>query len=269
VFAGHAEVVDLGFRGDVAECYRRYRRGYPPGVISGIVEAFTLADDDVVVDLGCGTGQLAVPMAGHVGAVIGIDPEPDMLAQAAEFAKERGVGNVSWLVGTDADLATLIAGRTVGAVTIGQALHWMDHEVLFATIARLVRPGGGVAVLSNGIPLWQQDSDWSRALCAYLSDWLGTPLTRTCGTDAASRLRYANALRAAGLAVREHHLEYVDELDVAHIVGGVFSALSPDQLPAPDQRADFTARIADMLAPHAPFRERVPVHTLIGACRGG
>jgi hypothetical protein len=53
-------------------------------------------------------------------------------------------------------------------------------------------------VLSNGVPLWMQDSGWSRELRAFLQEWLGTSLTRACGTDAASRAGYAEALAAAG-----------------------------------------------------------------------
>lgn len=40
-----------------------------------------------VVDLGCGTGQLALPMAGRVHAVVGVDPEPDILRRAHQAAR--------------------------------------------------------------------------------------------------------------------------------------------------------------------------------------
>lgn len=49
---------DLGFGGEVAEFYRQYRRGYPPTVIDTLTSAFGLTSDDIVIDLGCGTGQL-------------------------------------------------------------------------------------------------------------------------------------------------------------------------------------------------------------------
>lgn len=44
------------------------------------------------MDLGCGTGQLALLMAGRVRAVIGVDPEPDMLQRARQAAGERMCG---------------------------------------------------------------------------------------------------------------------------------------------------------------------------------
>jgi SAM-dependent methyltransferase len=72
--------MDPGFRSEVADFYHKYRRGYPPAVIAAVADAFKLTGEDVVVDLGCGTGQLTLPIAGRVRAVAGVDPEPDMSA---------------------------------------------------------------------------------------------------------------------------------------------------------------------------------------------
>ena len=86
---------DLGFGGEVAGFYHQYRRGYPPAVIDTLTGAFGLTDSDVVIDLGCGTGQLTLPIARRVHAVAGEDPEPDMLVRARQAAAEQGVRNVS------------------------------------------------------------------------------------------------------------------------------------------------------------------------------
>ena len=74
----------LGFSGEVADYYAKYRRGYPPQVLDALQAAFGLDTDDVVLDLGCGTGQLTVPLASRFRSVIGMDPEPDMLRLARE-----------------------------------------------------------------------------------------------------------------------------------------------------------------------------------------
>jgi hypothetical protein len=70
-----------------------------------------------------------------------------MLRRARRAASEHGVTNVSWILGSDKDVPTLGA-RHLGAVTIGQALHWMNHEELFHAVVPFLRPGGGVAVSS-------------------------------------------------------------------------------------------------------------------------
>jgi trans-aconitate methyltransferase len=141
-----------GFGGDVPALYHAYRHGYPAAVIDALVDTFELTGQDVVVDLGCGTGQLTLPMAERVSAVVGMDPEPDMLSRAKRAGHDAGISNITWAQGADTDLAGLrglLGGRPVGAVTAAQALHWMRRDMLFREVAGLVRPGGGIAVVTD------------------------------------------------------------------------------------------------------------------------
>ncbi|MBM7775552.1 trans-aconitate methyltransferase [Actinokineospora baliensis] len=249
-----------GFSGEVADYYDRYRRGYPAEAIDAVVRAFELDRDDVAIDLGCGTGQVAVPLASRVRAVVGLDPEPDMLLRAAAHAAP----NASWMIGRDVDLPALRAlTGPVGVVTVGQTLHWMDHPRLFAEIPATVRPGGGVAVLTNGTPLWLQETEWSRALRSVLEEWLSTPLTAACGTDEGSQQRYLDAMAEAGLACHRFEHTYSAPLALSEIVGGVFSALSVDRLPGAAGRAELAERVERALG-GGPFEEFVRVTVLVG-----
>jgi SAM-dependent methyltransferase len=257
----------LGFGGEVAELYARFRRGYPPAVVDIVAGHFGLTRRDVVMDLGCGTGQLALPISQRVGAVIGVDPEPDMLVQARRAAEERDARDLLWIVGSDRDVQVL--GRVLGqgrlaAVTIGQALHWMQPESLFGVLAGLVRPGGGVAVITNGTPLWRQGSRWSVALREFLQTSFGWKLDATCGTDEASQERYRLLLADIGFDVVERHIDYEDELDLDSLVGGLLSAFPVEELPPPERRQEFAARISRALAPETRFIEHVRVSMLLG-----
>jgi ubiquinone/menaquinone biosynthesis C-methylase UbiE len=262
--------MELGFSGEVADFYHRYRHGYPAAVLDALASAFGLTGQDVVVDLGCGTGQLTLPMAARVRTVIGVDPEPDMLQRARQAASEQDVRNVTWMIGADTDvpaLRALLGDNSVAAVTIGQALHWMNRQELFAAIIRLARPGGGVAVVTNGTPLWLQDTDWSRALRDYLEHWLGTKATFACGTDEQSQRRYQEDLALAGFEVLTAAVDYVADLDLDQLIGGIYSALAVTQLPAPDQRPAFAEQIRLAVAPHEHFSEDVHVAILAGRVR--
>jgi ubiquinone/menaquinone biosynthesis C-methylase UbiE len=259
--------MDLGFGGEVAGFYHQYRRGYPPAVFATLAGVFSLTSDDIVIDLGCGAGQLTLPLAAKVRAVAAVDPEPDMLARARRAAAEQSLTNVAWLLGADTDmpaLEALLGGQHAGAVTIGQALHWMHYRELFPTLAPLLRPGGGVAVITNGTPLWLQDSAWSQALRGFLERWLDTTLTSACGTDEASQQRYRDAMTAAGFEVTDASFEYTGELDLDHLVGGLYSAM---RLPPPDQRAAFAEQVRRAVAPHERFTEPVLVRMLLGRPR--
>jgi ubiquinone/menaquinone biosynthesis C-methylase UbiE len=263
--------VGLGFGGEVAEFYARFRRGYPAAVLDAVVAAFGLAADDVVVDLGCGTGQLALPLAGRVRAVVGMDPESDMLVLARRAADAGGVTNISWVLGADTDvpgLGVLLGERSVAAVTIGTALHWMHPEDLFRALVPLLRPGGGVAAIANGVPLWAQDSEWSQRLRGFLEQWLGHPARSSCGTDTESRRGYRDALAAGGFTdVQETMVEYTDELDLDQLVGALYSAMPADRLPAPADRPAFADGVRHSLHPYQRFTDHVRVSTLLGRIR--
>jgi ubiquinone/menaquinone biosynthesis C-methylase UbiE len=258
----------VGFSGAVAEYYAEFRPGYPLQVFDALEDAFGLSHADVVLDVGCGTGQLALPFASRVRAVIGVDPEPDMLRLARHAAEAQGVRNVTWVLGADADLPALgglLGERSSALMVVGQALHWMRHDELFRAAAPLLRTGGGIAVISNGTPLWLQDSPWSRALRGCLEDWMGIPLTATCGTSSRDRLRYAEALRSAGFdGVREMVVEYRGELSFDQLFGGVCSAISADRLPGRDERDALAERIRQALPTGEPFTETVRVTMLVG-----
>jgi trans-aconitate methyltransferase len=255
----------LGFSGEIVAYYHQYRRGYPPAVLDSIAAAFALTGSDVAIDLGCGTGQLTVPLADRVRAVLGVDPSPDMLDQARRAHAE--VANACWLLGADTDiprLTALLGGSSVAALTVGQALHWMNHEDLFRDARSLLRPGGGIAIVTNGTPMWLQPTAWSGALREVMEEWLQTRLSYACGTDQESQQRYGQALTQAGYQVAAQQVEYTATLSIEEIAGNVFSASSPEQLPSPGTRRVLASRIRRALLPHEPCRETVRVAILTG-----
>jgi hypothetical protein len=174
------------------------------------------------------------------------------------------VTNATWMIGADSEMPTLrrlLGEQTMGAVTIGQAAHWMRPRELFPILATLVRHGGGV---TNGTPLWLHDTAWSHALRDCLEQWLGTRLTATCGTDEASQERYCGELTTAGFAVQQRQVNYVEQIDLDYMIGNVYSALSVDRLPAPEIRPRLAQQLRTALHPHRPIIEHVHVPIQIG-----
>jgi len=245
-----------------------YRRDVPSVLIEAAVCVAGLTDHDVVVDLGCGTGQVAVPLSQHVASVLAADPEPDMLTLARRAAADQGVTNVTWVLGSDRDLpalGSLTGDHALAAVTLANAIHLTSGEDLFAALRQVLRPGGGLAVIANGTPLWQQPSAWSRALRAGLERWLDTRLESCCGTDAASRQRYQAAMLAAGFTdVHEVSVDYTGDLNFDELIGSVYSAMPLDLLPQPGRRAAFAEHIRGFTGPGPRFTEQVHVAALIG-----
>lgn len=254
------------FAGSTTEHYRRYRRDVPAVVLDQVCTRLGVRPDDPVLDLGTGTGQVAVPLASRVGSVLAVDPEPDMLVQLRRRLSAEQVANVVCVLGSDADLPALSGAVPVGfgAVTVGNALHWMDAAAVFASCARVLRPGGGLAVITSGQPLWLAEQEWTRALRTHLETWTG-PLRSTCGTDGHTLEQRSAQLQRTGfddVSVLEHRDQV--QLDVEHVIGHLYSAMSQDQVPS-SPRAEFETGLRTALQPHEhDLVEDVTMTVLLG-----
>ena len=160
--------------GSVAEAYDRGRPAYPEEAVAWL----TGGEAKVVLELGAGTGKLTRQLvdAGH--AVFATDPDEAML----EVLRER-VPEVSAKTATAEEIPA--NDRSVDVVVVAQAFHWFDHEVALPEIARILKPGGHVALVWNSrderIPwvrrmgdlLGRQDSNTSSAQHLVHSDLFG------------------------------------------------------------------------------------------------
>src|SRR5690349_13123942 len=113
--------VDAGFAGTVAY-YDRYRLAYPARLIGRVASLAGLKPGDSILDLGCGTGMLAVIFARAGMAVTAMDPEPDMLTQARRNAQAAGVA-MTFRQGASEDLAVDMGPFRLAVM--GRSFHWM------------------------------------------------------------------------------------------------------------------------------------------------
>ena len=122
----------------VADEYERTRPSYPPALL----DRLPLGADAAVLDLGAGTGKLTRVLAARYRDVVAVEPLANMRAML-----ERVVPGVPVLAGS-AERIPLDDG-SVDAVFAAQAFHWFDKPVALPEIARVLRPGGVLAVVWN------------------------------------------------------------------------------------------------------------------------
>ena len=137
----HAEHARRWQDRDAAESYR-LRPTYPEQVFD-ILLSLMPAGPRTVLDLGCGTGNIARPLGQRVDRIDAID----LAAPMVEIAKSLPGGiasNIRWQVARAEEAAL---DPPYAMAVGGESLHWMDHEVLMPRLAAALAPGAVLAVV--------------------------------------------------------------------------------------------------------------------------
>jgi len=116
----------------------RFRPAYAPAIYDKL---FSLVSaDSLVLDIGCGPGKLAYPVARKVARVDAVDLSASMIEAAR--ADPRDDTNINWIVG-DAHVVDLDIGYDL--MMAGASIHWMNLDSLFPILAPLLSDAGHVA----------------------------------------------------------------------------------------------------------------------------
>lgn len=104
-----------------------------------------------VLDVGCGPGNLARPLAAYVERVDAVDISPPMLARA-RMLPGGDSPKIRWLLGRAEDVELL---PPYALITAGDSIHWMEWDVVLPRFAGLLTPRGMLAIahVEYGSPL--------------------------------------------------------------------------------------------------------------------
>lgn len=127
-----------------AEKYAKYRWDYASGAVEAIFALARLSQDSVVADIGAGTGILTAHFAGQVRQVYAIEPNAEMRREAAKRLTAAGC---AVLAGCAEQIP--LRDRSADLISVGQAIHWCEPEPTRREFARVLRPGGWLALVRN------------------------------------------------------------------------------------------------------------------------
>jgi SAM-dependent methyltransferase len=196
---------------DVAGAYERGRPGYPEAAVRWMVGKKPLA----VVDVGAGTGKLTRALVALGHRVVAVEPLDEMRAELA-----AALPAVHALQGS-AEAIPLFDGAA-DVVTSAQAFHWFDHDNALPEIARVLRPGGRLALVWNS----RDDRDpWMERLSAII------------GNESIEESDVVPVLDASGLfgPVETAVFSFVQTLDRDGLLDLVLSRSYLAKLPPPER----------------------------------
>jgi ubiquinone/menaquinone biosynthesis C-methylase UbiE len=203
--------------GPVAEAYDRARPSYPEDAVAWM----TGQGRSVVLELGAGTGKLTELLHSQGHEVIATDPLTEMLDRLVQRVHVQTVAATAERIP--------LRSRSVDLVVCGQSFHWFDHELALPEIARVLRPGGVLALAWN---TYDEAIPWVRRLKQLISperasqDQDAFPLMETPYFGFVDKKQFRNwsthtASSLADLARSVSHVATMSETDRAGVLAKV------------------------------------------------
>lgn len=140
----------------LAELYDEFRPGYPPSLINELIRLSNLKAGNRVLDIGCGTGQLAFPLAEKGFKVTAIDLEQDMITLCQNKDKNH---LINWICGKAEDV--LSDQDFYSLVTMGRSFHWMDRSSILELVWHILTPDGVCSVIWDEFKPDTNKNEWS------------------------------------------------------------------------------------------------------------
>ena len=164
-----------------------------------------LTAGETVVDLGSGSGTdvfYAASLVGATGRVIGIDFTPEQLAKARRLAAASGISTVEFREGRIEALP--VPDSTADCVISNGVINLCpDKEAVFSEAARVLRPGGRLAVAD----IVSEQALTDAIVC-------NADLWASCIGGAAQQNQYLDAIESSGFVVdqvRENAYQFISE----------------------------------------------------------
>ncbi|MDB5056685.1 MAG: methyltransferase, UbiE/COQ5 family [Chloroflexi bacterium] len=185
--------------------------------LARLLELLALSGEETVLDVATGTGHTALAISAYARSVIGVDPTPEMLAEAEKLASSRGITNVRFVLGQAERLPFDDASFDV--VTVRRAPHhFQSIPQALGEMHRVLKAGGKLGLIDqltarepSGVELLERFEKWrdpSHVRALNVPEW-------------------RDALAEAGFAI--HHVEVDEERRTLRSYFDIAGTAQPDR----------------------------------------
>ncbi|WP_432832884.1 class I SAM-dependent methyltransferase [Dactylosporangium sp. CA-092794] len=252
------------FAGTV-EYYARHRPPYPPALFATLAAQAAPGRPLRLLDLGCGTGELVIPLSADMDESVAVDPSADMVRHGRAKARRAGRDTIEWQV-TTAEAFTA-PDEAFNLVTAGASFHWMDRRLVGARALRWLRPGGAIAIAGVN-STWNGTEEWQRVAVSVIQRWLGERRRAGTGTFDVGHGRHEDVLRAIGFVqVTDTTFPVSHTWTVEDFLGYLYSTSFASKSVLGDRIESFESDMQEALRNHDPsgiYTETLRFHCVIG-----
>jgi len=148
-----------------AQIYSDSRPPYPRAFFSKVMAELKADYRNTYVDLGCGTGELLIPLSSSFEESVGVDSEIEMLNQVDLKTYNQNTRIKKYHGTAEEYFASIPKDYKIDLVTAGRSFHWMDHEVIIKHLKdHLKSKGLFISVGENDGGIWNRKADWAQMM---------------------------------------------------------------------------------------------------------
>ncbi|MFD4926355.1 class I SAM-dependent methyltransferase [Streptomyces goshikiensis] len=232
-----------------APFYAAYRPGIPREAVELLAQRVAGKLHRTLLDLGSGTGQVPLALAGKVTEVDIVEQDAGMLGEADRALAELPV--TVRLHNTSAEEFTPPASYRADLVTVCRAFHWMDQDVVLSRLEGMTAQDATIAVMGDG-SLWTARTAWTDALRALIQEYLGEDRRAGAGkTYSAHNRPYSEILAESAFGqVEEHTIAVEREWSTDTVIGYLYSTSFAARPLFGERVEDFERRARALLDEH-------------------
>ncbi|MFD7862244.1 class I SAM-dependent methyltransferase [Streptomyces sp. NPDC059783] len=233
-----------------APFYAAYRPGIPQEAIDLIAGRVAGKERPALLDLGSGTGQVPLALAGKITEIDVVEQDAAMLGEAGVAL--AGLPVSLRLHNVTAEEFAPPASYRADLVTICRAFHWMKQDVVLSRLEGMTAPDASIAVMGDG-SLWTACTAWTNALRTLIQEYLGEERQAGVGKKYAAHNRpYREVLGESSFCeVEEHTVTVKREWTTETVIGYLYSTSFAAQPLFGNQLDDFEKRARALLGEYA------------------